>query len=726
MSNHEPVATELEQPVSELRFIGPRNASRLSRLGIYTVRDLLWHFPSRYEDYSEQTQSDTLPVDEKVNLRGQVVRITTRNIFPRRMTVTEAIIQDESGNVRAVWFNQPYLETSLPEGSYVSLAGKVKLDKRGPYLASPVYEKIRYDSSQTTLTHTGRIVPTYPETEGITSKYLRFIIRPLLDNLELKDPLPQTILKKYKLLSIVEALRLVHYPETASDTHLARQRLAFNDLLFFQLKALKERRRTRQFKSQKVPFDQAYVKQFIQCLPFTLTKDQKISAWEILKDIQKPYPMNRLLEGDVGSGKTAVALVAAVQVAQAGGQTVFLAPTEILATQHFQTLTRLTKDAPLSMGLLTSSTAMTNDAITTKSELKRLISKNKISIVVGTHALIQKDVIFSNLVLLVIDEQHRFGVEQRSALLGKREADSEATIPHLLSMTATPIPRTLALTIFGDLDISLLKEKPPGRQTVITSVVQPQERLNTYDFIRAQVKEGRQTFVICPRIELGDKPEVAPKAPDSKTKGKLRQSKLSDLWKDVKAVEEEFRKLKEEVFPDLKIAMLHGKMKPKQKESIMQEFRDGWHDILVATSVIEVGVDVPNATLMIVEAADRFGLAQLHQFRGRIGRNELQSYCFLFPTSPEQTSHQRLVIMERCHDGFQLAEEDMKLRGPGEFFGIKQSGISDLTLTALADVELIKKARLEARLLLKEDPSLTIYPLLKQALEKFSRMTHFE
>jgi len=701
----------LNQPVSELKSIGPKNAARLKKLGITTVRHLLWHLPARYDDYSQTISIASLEVGSKVTVQGEVIKILTKRIFPRRLTIVDAIIQDSSGAVKAVWFNQPYIATAIPEGSVVSLAGKVNLDKRGVYLASPTYEKITGSDRQ--LRHTAGLIPVYPETAGITSKYLRFLIKPLLDDWVFEDPIPEKIRRRHGLMSLAAALKSIHYPTDADDIELAKQRLAFEDLILFQLKALLERRKVSQLSSGAMPFDAAYTKEIIASLPFTLTGDQKIAAWEILSDLARPYPMNRLLEGDVGSGKTVVAFLAAMQAARHNFQTVFMAPTEVLALQHFKTMNDLARPFGVAVALLTNSQALLNNRNETKASLKREISRGNPKIVIGTHAVIQKDVRFSSLGLVVVDEQHRFGIAQRSALI---KSDRQSHIPHLLSMTATPIPRTLALTIFGDLDISLIREKPKYRQTIITQVVSDRDRKKTYQFIDDQINQGRQVFVICPRIQLGD--------PVTELIAKGQQSKLNLIWAEVKAVTQEYERLSKDIFPKRRIAMLHGKMKPNEKQSAMTEFKAGRCDILVSTSVIEVGVDVPNATIMLIEGADRFGLAQLHQFRGRVGRDQYQSHCFLFASGGQATA--RLTALVRYDDGFTLAEKDMAIRGPGEFFGLKQSGLPDLTMASLANLELIKKARLEARLILKDDPQLIKYPLLQERLAEFRRMTHFE
>ena len=500
-----------------------------------------------------------------------------------------------------------------------------------------------------------------------------------------------------------------------------------------------------QLKSVAISFDKDFVTDFIGHLPFELTKDQKVAAWEILKDLEKSYPMNRLLEGDVGSGKTVVALIAAAQVAKADHQSVFLAPTEVLANQHFDTIQKLTAHTGIRIGLLTANTAKLGSSTVKKPDLKKHIAKGDVQILIGTHAVIsakgetssakadgQKAITFHKLALVIIDEQHRFGVRQRAQLVKheshnlKQETSQSSKIPHLLSMTATPIPRTLALTIYGDLDISIIKEKPKNRQKIITKVVPLSGRQEAYQFMRREIKDGRQVFVICPRIELSTEVETKSVALRRQAPQGKSTSQMKWIWADVKAVEDEYKKLSELVFPDLKVAMLHGKMKPKEKQSIMSRFKEGFYDILVSTSVIEVGVDIPNATIMMIENSDRFGLAQLHQFRGRIGRSHHQSHCFLFTSAAEKSINQRLKALVDTDDGFLLAEKDMAIRGPGEFLGDKQSGLPDLAMASLANVELIKKARAEARALLKEDPNLKDYPLLKNQLLKFEAMTHFE
>ncbi len=713
---------DLGTTIENLRNVGPRNIPRLKRLGIKTLRDLLWHFPVRYDDYRDQTAIADIEPGQKVSIQGEIVKITNRQIFPRHMTITTAIVRDDSGAINAVWFNQPYIANSLIEGTIVSMAGKVNLGKHGIHLSSPSYEKIGsinyIEPFNQNLAHTSGLIPTYPETEGISSKYLRFLIKPVVTNLKIIDHLPEEVRKRNDFLTLEKAIKLIHYPDHQEDANKAKERLAFDDLFLFQIKALLERRRVNRLQSISIKFSQAEIKDFIATLPFELTKDQKIAAFEILKDLEKSYPMNRLMEGDVGSGKTIVALIAAFQVAKEGSQSVFMAPTEVLAQQHYKNILELVKNQKINIALLTSSQAKINDRTVKKSDLKKIISDGWADIIIGTHAVIQKDIIFKKLALVIIDEQHRFGVSQRAALV---KNDSTDYVPHLLSMTATPIPRTLALTIYGDLDISIIKEKPKNRQKIMTRVVMPSERIGAYQFIREEVIRGRQVFVVCPRIEIENLSKEALRHAQGKPFSQMKM-----VWAEVRAVEEEYKKLSTEIFPDLKVAMIHGKIKPKEKSEIMDTFKSNGISILVSTSVIEVGVDIPNATIMMIENSERFGLAQLHQFRGRVGRDIHQSHCLLFSSTPDKTINKRLKALVDTDDGFLLAEKDMAIRGPGQFYGVQQSGLPDLAMASLTNVDLIKKARAEARALLKEDPNLKTCPLLKDRLSQFQKLTHFE
>lgn len=733
---------DLTAPIEKLVRVGPRNLPRLKKLGIKTVKDLLWHFPARYENLTNVVPISKVEAGTVVSVRGRILDIKNAVSWRRRrrMSITTATVEDETGLINAVWFNQPFIERNLPPGTAVSLAGKAILDGRGFYLSNPSYERF-FGVSR--LTHTSGLVPVYPETEGLTSKYLRFLIKPLLANLgNLPDPLPEELIRKYNFPKLENALRSVHFPKKIKEAEFARQRFALEELLLFQLRVLRDHRQLQNLRAPVINFDEKFIAAFVSKLPFRLTNDQRIAAYEILQDLKRNYPMNRLLNGDVGSGKTVVALIAAYQTVSAGYQVVFMAPTEILAQQHYRTIKNLLAEnsksrisnpiSQIRIGLLTGSEAKqwpVDETVAEKVNKKLILQKiagGQIDIIIGTHAVIQKNVRFKNLGLVVIDEQHRFGVEQRMKLVKNNPKNTNtpelsesntSKIPHLLSMTATPIPRTLALTIFGDLDISLLKEKPKGRQTIVTKIVPNSERDRAYQFIDEEIQKGRQVFVICPRIEV-------PGSGDGGTSGQLSMKKL--LWAEVKAVTEEYKKLAEKIFPRRRLAMLHGRMKSAEKNKIMEEFKNGHYDILVSTSVVEVGVDIPNASIMMIESAERFGLAQLHQFRGRVGRGEHQSYCLLFTDSDTALARRRLGVLERTNNGFELAEMDLKIRGPGEFSGVRQSGIPDFAMASLADINLIKQARLEARILLKNDPLLKKNPLLKQKMDEFQRLTHFE
>ncbi len=705
----------LETPIENLRYVGKIYQPRLKKLGIKTIKDLLWHFPVRYDDWRDRGKVKDVKPNEKISLIGEVVNIENRRIFPRRMILTTASIEDETGKIKAVWYNQPFLVSAIKPGKMISVSGKVKLDKYGTYLQNPAYEMVRNNESRITnneLRHTGGLIPIYPETEGLTSRYLRYLIKPLLKfSGRTPEFLPKEVLERQKLYQIKTALNGIHFPSSLEEANQSRRRFAFDELFLLQLKALSERRKIQQQKAASIKFNQELIKDFISSLPYELTGAQKVALWEIIKDLEKSYPMNRLLNGDVGSGKTVIAAAAALEAAKAGCRAAVMAPTEVLANQHFQTFSMILKNFDVKIGLLTSS-GVKGEGISA-------------DIVIGTHSLIQKNVSFRNLALVVIDEQHRFGVEQRASLIHNPQfAINNEIIPHLLSMTATPIPRTLALTVYGDLDISILNEMPKGRTPIETKLIPPDEREKAYEFIREQVKSGRQVFVICPRIEIpNSKSQITNKFQIQNSKEDKQLSFKDYLKYEVKAVKAEYEKLSKEIFKDLRVAMLHGKMKSKEKEEIMAKFKNKENDILVSTSVIEVGVDVPNAAIMMIEGAERFGLAQLHQFRGRVGRGEHKSYCILFTESPLVGTTRRLEALLKTNDGFKLAEMDLKIRGPGEFSGTKQSGIPDLAMAFLADMSLIKQARAEAKLVLK---NLSRHPLVSKKLSEFNRQTHFE
>ncbi|MCD6178019.1 ATP-dependent DNA helicase RecG [bacterium] len=719
----------LSTPIEKIPRIGPIYQKRLKKLGIKTLRDLFFHFPHRYDDFSNIIPIAKVQLGQTCCVQGRILEIKNTRTWRKRMFLTQAIIEDDTAAIKAVWFNQPYLINTLMQGDYVCLAGKVVLGDDGLYLSNPAYEKIKKEKDLSPgLTHTGRLVPVYPETEGLSSRWLRYILKPLLAKFKnkIKDPIPESIRKKYNLMEIGKALWQIHFPDSKALAKKAQERFSFEDLFLIQLLVLKERQKLAKQRAVPIPINIELIKEFVESLPFKLTGAQKRCAWQILKDIQKPRPMNRLLEGDVGSGKTVVATIAALNTAKAGYQVAFMAPTEILAKQHFQEIGKFLKKFKLNIGLLTGKTdrfiskKLGEQIEISRKKLLEKTEKGEIDILIGTHALIQEKVKFKNLALVILDEQHRFGVEQRAKLISTKKQKEMKAIPHLLSMTATPIPRTLALSIYGDLDLSLLDEMPKGRKKIITKIVSPANRQKAYSFIRKQVKKGRQVFVICPRIEPQNQ-EL------EETSSRLTKKKRAILsWAEVKAVKEEYEKLSKEIFPDLKVGMLHGKMSSKEKEKIMNDFKNKKIDILVSTSVVEVGVDVPDATVMMIEGAERFGLAQLHQFRGRVGRSKYQSFCFLFTDSPAKKTHQRLKALVESEDGFALSEKDLEIRGPGNLIGTRQWGIPDLAMSALTDIFLVEKTKKAAKEIIEQDPELKNYPLLRKKIESFRERIHLE
>ena len=713
---------DLYSPLAQLPRIGPGLQKKLKKLGLVTVRDLLFHFPHRYEDFSRLDSMANVKINQDSCVQGEIIAIETTRTWRKKLFITEALIKDATGTIKAVWFNRPYLTKILRPKDHIALAGKVAAGKKGIYFSNPSYEKLGGDEENNpagtgeNLIHTGRLVPVYPETEGLSSRWIRSIMGQLLSAsmLRLEDTMPSAVQKEYQIMPLKKALWQVHFPDSSDAAKSAQESFAFRELFHISLFVLRAKARLAQHKAAAIPLNLERMQRFVKLLPFTLTDAQKKTVWQILKDLEKPRPMNRLLQGDVGSGKTVVALMAALSAISSGYQAAFMAPTEILAQQHFQTAANLLKKFRLHIGLLTGKTdlwfspKLPNQFI--EISRKKLLEKAKsgdVHLLIGTHTLIQDKVKFGNLALVILDEQHRFGVKQRAKLLVQHAKTEEIKLPHLLSMTATPIPRTLALTIYGDLDLSLLDELPKGRKKIITRVVTPAEREETYGFIREQIRDKKQVFVICPRIEGAD-PE----------KDFLRT--------ETKAVKEEYEKLSKDTFPDLKVAMLHGKLPTKEKERIMRDFKRGKTNILISTSVVEVGVDIPNATVMMIEGAERFGLAQLHQFRGRVGRNEWQSYCFLFTDSRAITTRQRLRALVDCENGFELAERDLAIRGPGEFSGTRQWGIPDLIMNSLTDLHLVEKTRQAAKDTLMQDPYLKNYPLLKTEIDKFREKIHLE
>lgn len=715
---------DLNTQLSTIAGVGPKFANKLQKLGIRTVKELLWHFPFRYEDYSRIIPIGELEVNQSATIQGRVHQLTTRRTWKKNLLITEAIIVDDTGGIKAVWFNQPYIGNILREGSYYNFAGKVTGSKREVYLASPSYEPMDR-AGRGDAKHTAGLIPIYPETRGLTSKGLRYLIKPILKSLNpLEEFVPEEILKENKLPEINLALKRMHSPLRLEDAEAAKKRFAFEDLFLLQLNNLKIKSQLAQKRSSVVQADKEELARLVSQLPFQLTQSQKISLEEIVGDLEKPHPMNRLLQGDVGSGKTVIAAMAAILTAKNGFQAAFMAPTEVLAGQHYRTIRKIFTNFEGGIALLTASKSEVAygknlDAKISKAKLLKEIADGNIKIIVGTHAVIQKGVKFNELALAIVDEQHRFGVAQRAALAGQALAsgseNSESdNLPHFLSMSATPIPRTLSLTIFGDLDLSTITELPAGRKEIITKIVPPENRQKAYAFIKDQIKKGRQAFVICPRIEPGSVKEGEV----------LSEAKKKAL--ELKSVKEEYEKLAQKIFPDLKVVMLHGKMKGKEKDQVMKDFQDKKYDILVSTSVIEVGVDVPNATIMMIEGSERFGLAQLYQFRGRVGRGEHQSFCLLFTDSESDSVQKRLNFLITAKNGFELAEKDLLLRGPGQFMGESQTGLPDIAMDALKDIQLVKASRDAAKKVLSNDPELSSSPVLRKRFAEFQQSIHLE
>jgi ATP-dependent DNA helicase RecG len=644
---------KLDTPLTVLPGIGSTYSAKLGRLGLLSIRDLIWHFPFRYEDLRKIKKIAEAQAGEVVTIQGSVWEI--QNIKTHRgKFLTKAIVNDGT-SISVVWFNQPYLTKSIKVGQGISLAGKVSLYNGVLTLTSPDYEI--YQRGR----HTGRLVAIYPETEGLSSKWLRNKISALLPEVlsQVSETLPVSIITKYNLLPLPEALRLIHLPASQADIELARRRLGFEELFTVNLASAIRKSLWRRNHATPLSLSPDKTQNFISNLSFPLTNAQKRAAAEVLRDLRQEKPMNRLLQGDVGSGKTVVAAIASFVVAANGKRVALMAPTEILAEQHYRTLGELVSSYGVKVSLHTGS--------------KKEAPGN---ILVGTHALLSQSLTIPNLELVIVDEQHRFGVHQRATLRKKGSS------PHLLTMTATPIPRTLALTLYADLDLSVLDELPPGRQRVKTYLVPLEKRNKSYQFIRDKVQAGQQVFIVTPLIEP------------------------SENLASVKSAKEEYRKLQEEVFPDLKLGLLHGRLKSSEKETIIQDFRDKKYQILVTTPVVEVGIDIPNASIMVIEGAERFGLAALHQLRGRVGRSSLQSWCLLFTEDAREETRARLRYLETHFQGAELAELDLKTRGPGEIYGLRQSGLPDLRVASLLDTDLTSETRQAAEEYLATKPHL--------------------
>ncbi|MCF7795245.1 ATP-dependent DNA helicase RecG [Patescibacteria group bacterium] len=687
----------LNSSISQLKGVGKVISNKLFKLDIETIEDLLYYFPWRYDDIGETKKISELKIGEIANIQGEIELIQNKRSFKKRLNITEALITDDSGTIKVVWFNQAYLSRNLKAGDNVSLTGKLEEKNGQASLNSPVYEKIIKGQK---LIHTQGIIPFYHLSAGISNKQLRHLLKQVISlTKKLKDTLPLDTKKRLDLLDLGSAIEKIHFPQDKDDIKKAQKRLAFEELFELQIKSLSLKKELKDKKSPAIEFHQKETKEFVSSLPFDLMPAQKQSAWEILQDMKSEKPMTRLLQGDVGSGKTVVATIALLNSALRkqkdkveNEQSLLMAPTEILAQQHFQTIQKLLKDFDIKISLYTRSFKEANFIIQekntekeekekktkTKTKKKEKIKDEKYfeaDIIIGTHSLIQNKTPIEKPALVIVDEQHRFGVEQRQKL-AKR---TDNLTPHYLSLTATPIPRSLALSIYGHLDVSNIKTTPKERQKINTKVVSEENKNKVHQFIKQRMQNNEQIFVICPLVDPSDK-------------------------LGVKSVKEEYKNLSENVFPDINIAFLHGKMKAEEKTKVMQDFLSNKFKILVSTSVVEVGVDVANATVMMIEDASRFGLAQLHQFRGRVGRSDKKSYCFLMLSEISSTkSKERLQVLEKYNNGFKIAEEDLKLRGSGEMYGTIQSGFPELKFASLFDLDLIKKAQEEAKIYIKKD-----------------------
>ncbi|GMR11607.1 MAG: ATP-dependent DNA helicase RecG [Anaerolineae bacterium] len=674
----EPAA--LDSPLIAVPGIGPKSAKTLKKLGLETLEDLLWHLPRRYDDYSQLKTINRLELGEEITIIGTVEEISVRPVRGGRLKLVEATVSDGTGSIGVTWFNQTWIANRLKVGKAVVLSGGVE-----QYLGKLTMNGPEWEPLERKQVHTNRIVPVYPLTAGVTAKWLRRVINSVVQShaQRVPDPLPPALVTEAGLMPFGTAFHQVHFPDSWDQLKHAQHRLAFNEMLLLQLGVLRQKRGWQEPETEPIRVADEWVDRFLAGLPYQLTDAQGKALAEVRADLERPVAMNRLIEGDVGSGKTVIAAAAIGMAASAGMQSAVMAPTSILAEQHHATFLEFLPE--LSIRLLLGSTPEAE-----KEEIREGLARGEIQLVVGTHALLEDPVGFKKLGLAVIDEQHRFGVAQRAALRSK------GINPNLIVMTATPIPRSLALTIYGDLDLTIVDEMPPGRLPVETRVFRPVERARAHTFIRGQLEAGHQAFIIYPLVEGSDKVQA-------------------------KAAVDEHKRLQQTAFPEYRLGLLHGRLKPEEKERVMNAFRQGEYDLLVSTSVVEVGMNVPNATVILVEGADRFGLSQLHQFRGRVTRSNHQSYCLLIPTSDRERENERLLAMEETSDGFELADRDLKQRGPGDFFGTRQSGFLELRAARLTDLQMIEKARSQAARLFEEDPMLEApqHRALAAAVDRF-------
>ena len=711
----------------------PAQLAALRRLGITTIGDLLYHFPARYETAGADARAIGLVPGKKVTLYGTLSKLKAKKLWKSRRTATVGWFEDATGRVKCLWFNQPYIASYYPEGSFVKLTGTVGGKENNPYIANPEVEIIPAGAMpqgifephrSSKLEARSSLFAVYSESRGITSKWFYHALRRVFESgvhKQMPDLIPRDVRERYHLPDIATALIWIHTPEKETHAEAARKRFAFEEIFAMQAARAQERAQNDTQASFPIKNGGEYAERFLSSIKFPPTKAQSRAIADVLNDFTLAHPMARLLEGDVGSGKTLVAATTAYAVVHSRPpkrvsgtlQVAYMAPTEILASQHFQSFIEYFKDLPINIALITGSgckkfpsklrqpAGRTKATDISRAQLLKWVANGEIAMLVGTHALIQKTVRFKYLAYAIVDEQHRFGTAQRRAL-----AKKSGTAPHFLSMTATPIPRTLALTLYGDLDISVLDELPPGRAKITTRIVKKEEREGAYEEVRRELAAGRQAFVICPRIEEPD-PE-----------------KLNAL--QAKSAKAEAKRLQKDIFPEYDIGLLHGAMKTKEKDDVMSRFASGKINILVATSVVEVGINVPNATVMMIEGAERFGLAQLHQLRGRIMRSAHPPYCFLLPDTSGEMSAKRLKALEKSDDGFKLAEADLEARGAGDLFGRRQWGITDIGMEALKNPRLIQAAREEALRLVRADPQLRKFPALLARVANISAELHAE
>ncbi len=663
---------DLETPIDSIKGIGVKKKSALEKMGISSIRDLLYTFPRRHDDYSKLKPIGNLWFGEDVTVIGTVDSVNTRSVRSGKMKIVEAVVSDKSGALRVTWFNQPWLEGQLSKAKHVVLSGEIE-----QYLGRLTMNNPEWEPLSDKQLHTNRIVPVYPLTKDITQKWLRGIVHDVVElyGTSVEDPLPEQLRSEISFPELSTAIQEIHFPDSEESLHEAKQRLAFDELFLLQMGVLKQKKQWESRPGQVFESQDGWMNSRLEKIPFNLTKAQIKALTQVRKDLRSGHPMNRLLQGDVGSGKTVIAALAALIVNKQGAQAAFLAPTSILAEQHFQSIKGLLSNDPDGLNENEISLLIGSTPEKQKDIIRQRLSRGEIKLLIGTHALLQGPVEFQNLQLAIVDEQHRFGVDQRGTLRKK------GNNPHLLVMTATPIPRSLALTMYGDLELSVIDELPPGRLPVETHVLYPREIERAYSLVRRQVDLGNQAFIIYPLVEESDK-------------------------SDEKAAVEEFSRLQKEVFSSYKLGLLHGQMRPDDKELVMTSLRDKEIQILVSTSVVEVGLDIPGATVMLIEGAHRFGLAQLHQFRGRVGRSDQKSYCILIPGNAEEVENQRLQAMVESNDGFVLAEKDLVIRGPGQFLGTRQSGYTELKLASITDLDLVEQARKYASDLFRQDPEL--------------------